>query len=117
MTYTDSSFTAYGWATYRYAVKPESDGSVSVIDKKNAVLLEPAWENILYDGPNNYHVEVAGTSTGEAFILASTGNRNKIIAYNNASELQYEVTLTSGMDNYVKALGWHLLQMETWWHW
>ena len=49
-TYTDSGFPTYGGTTYRYAIVPEGGGGVGVIDRKNAVPVEPAWQTVMYDG-------------------------------------------------------------------
>ena len=108
-TYTDTSFPTYGGTTYRYAVVPEGGGGVGNIGtQQNAVPLEPAWESVIYDGSDAWqHIEVAGTATGEAYVLGATNNANKLFKYNNISELQYEVTLT----DYPVAL-WHNRALE-----
>jgi alpha-tubulin suppressor-like RCC1 family protein len=100
LTYTDSGFPTYGGTTYRYAVVPEGGGGVGVIDRKNAVPLEPVWETIVYDGADSFiNVQAAGSSTGEAFVLATTYNAHRLYKYNDVAELQYEVVLTTG-NNY-----------------
>ena len=108
-TYTDTSFPTYGGTTYRYAVVPEGGGGVGNIGtQQNAVPLEPAWESVMYDGSDAWqHIEVAGTATGEAYVLGATNYANKLFKYNNVSELQYEVTLT----DYPVAL-WHNRALE-----
>ena len=97
MTYTDTSFPTYGGTTYRYAVVPEGGGGVGVIDRENAVPVEPAWETIVYDGNDSFmEVQVAGSPTGEAYVLATSYDHNHLFKYNEVSELQYEVILTNG---------------------
>ena len=97
MTYTDTSFPTYGGTTYRYAVVPEGGGGVGVIDRENAVPVEPAWETIVYDGNDSFmEVQVAGSPTGEAYVLATSYVHNHLFKYNEVSELQYEVILTNG---------------------
>jgi len=106
MTYTDSGFPTYGGTTYRYAVVPEGGGGVGVIDRTNAIPTEPAWESVLIEDSTFYHAEVAGTPTGEAYVLASTYTDNKLYAYNAVAEKVYEVTLTTNSTDYVsRALG------------
>ncbi len=106
MTYTDSGFPTYGGTTYRYAVVPEGGGGVGVIDRTNAIPTEPSWESVLIEDSYFYHAEVAGTPTGEAYVLASTYTENKLYAYNAVAEKVYEVTLTTGSTDYVsRALG------------
>ena len=95
MTYTDTSFPTYGGTTYRYAVVPEGGGGVGAIGtRQNAIPIEPAWQSIMVGGDDWLAVEVAGTATGEAYVLGSTGYETKLFKYNNVSELQYEVALT-----------------------
>jgi hypothetical protein len=106
MTYTDSGFPTYGGTTYRYAVVPEGGGGVGVIDRTNAIPTEPSWESVLIEDSTFYHAEVAGTPTGEAYVLASTYTDNKLYAYNAVAEKVYEVTLTTNSTDYVsRALG------------
>ena len=96
-TYTDSGFPTYGGTTYRYAVVPEGGGGVGVIDRKNAVPVEPAWQTVMYDGIDSIQeAQVAGTSTGEAYELATTYDHHRLYKYNEVAELQYEVILTTG---------------------
>jgi len=96
-TYTDSGFPTFGGTTYRYAVVPEGGGGVGVIDRENAVPVEPAWETIVYDGIDSFQeVQVAGSPTGEAYVLATSYDHHHLFKYNEIAELQYEVILTDG---------------------
>ena len=101
MTYIDSGFPTYGGTTYRYAVVPEGGGGVGVIDRENAVPLEPAWETVMYDGADMFNnVQAAGSSTGEAYVLGSTYNDHILYKYNEVAELQYEVVLATGSNHH-----------------
>tara|TARA_B100000674_G_C37968964_1_gene975990 strand:- start:389 stop:3934 length:3546 start_codon:yes stop_codon:yes gene_type:complete len=104
MTYTDTGFPAYGGTTYRYSVVPEGGGGVGNIGtRRNAVPTEPAWETIVEDVQIYNTLQVAGTSTGEAFVLGNEWNEPTMDAtlrkYNNVAELDYSVILASGTNS------------------
>ena len=103
MTYTDSGFPAYGGTTYRYAVVPEGGGGVGAIGtRQNAIPLELAWETIVEDFQVYNMLQVTGTSTGEAFVLATEyinpNMHSTLLKYNNVAEVEYKVSLSTGTD-------------------
>ena len=54
----------------------------------------------MYDGIDSFQeVQVAGTSTGEAYVLGTTYDHHMLYKYSEVAELQYEVILTSGSNN------------------
>ena len=103
-TYTDSGYPTYN-VPYTYAViGNNASGSSQVSNKPTAIPLEPAWETIVENVLVYNMLQVAGTSTGEAYVLGNEYNLSDskmytiLRKYNNVAELDYSVSIAGGTD-------------------